>query len=447
MFSDNAPAEEVTAGLGPAFTPAETGPAPTAAVPAGWRRHFFPLWSGQALSLLGSQAAHFALIWWLTETTGSATVLATASLVAFLPQVALSPLAGVAVDRWSRKRTMLASDGLVALVSLLLAWLFASGRLALWHVYAVLFARALLGVFHWPAMQASTALMVPGRHLTRVAGLNQALFGLLNIGGPALGALLIARLDLASIMLVDALTAAAAMLALALVRVPQPAGEAGRRLASIGADLRAGLAYILRWRGLLILIGMAMLIKLAITPAFALLPLLVYDHFSGDAGQLALLEGLLGGGMLGGGLALTAWGGFRRRIYTILAGLMAVSLGLLPLGLAPADRFELALAAMLVVGLSLPFIDGPLFALLQAGVAPNMQGRVFTLLSSLVGLTSPLALALAGPLSELLGLQVWYLAAGAACLLAGAAGFFVPALVAIEARGEQAVAAGPADMI
>src|SRR5512134_2236827 len=88
---------------------------------------FLILWTGQALSLLGSPAVQFALIWWLTQQTGSATVLAMAALLGLLPAVALGPVIGVLVDRWDRKRVMLAADGLVALASLALAYLYLAG--------------------------------------------------------------------------------------------------------------------------------------------------------------------------------------------------------------------------------------------------------------------------------------------------------------------------------
>jgi DHA3 family macrolide efflux protein-like MFS transporter len=85
---------------------------------------FFVLWTGQALSLLGSQAVQFALIWWLTERTGSATVLATATFFGLVPQIVLGPFIGALVDRWNRKRILLVADSIVAAASGLLALLF-----------------------------------------------------------------------------------------------------------------------------------------------------------------------------------------------------------------------------------------------------------------------------------------------------------------------------------
>ena len=156
-----------------------------------WARTFFTFWTGQALSLFGTQLVQFALVWWLTETTGSATVLATATLVGVLPNVFLAPVAGVLVDRWSRRTIMIASDGAVALATLALAVDFALGVVQVWHVYLALFVRAAVGTFQFPAAQASTSLMVPPEQLARVAGLNQMLQGGMIIIAPPIGALLL----------------------------------------------------------------------------------------------------------------------------------------------------------------------------------------------------------------------------------------------------------------
>jgi DHA3 family macrolide efflux protein-like MFS transporter len=149
-----------------------------------WQPRFFTMWTGQAFSLAGSRITQFALVWWLTQQTGSATVLAAATLAAIIPEIFLSPIAGIYVDCWNRRRVMIAADALIALASLWLAYQYWTGVAQVWHVYAIILARGVGGSFHWPAMQASTSLMVPKRHLARVAGLNQTLNGALNVIGP-----------------------------------------------------------------------------------------------------------------------------------------------------------------------------------------------------------------------------------------------------------------------
>jgi DHA3 family macrolide efflux protein-like MFS transporter len=180
------------------------------------------------------------------------------------------------------------------------------------------------------------------------------------------------------------------------------------------------------------LIGVAMIVKIALTPAFSLLPLLVSQHFNGGAAQLSLLEAVAGVGIVLGGLILSAWGGFRRKIHTSMLGMVILGLSFLVLGFTPGGLFWMALVSIFVAGFTIPLIDGPIMAILQSTVAPEIQGRVFTLMGSLLSITSPFSLAVAGPVSDWLGLQVWYVVAGVLCGVTGVALFFVPAIVNIE---------------
>src|SRR6266508_1445357 len=146
-----------------------------------WAPRFFTLWSGQALSLLGSQLVQFAIIWYLTKKTNSATALAIASLMGLLPQVILSPFIGTWVDRGNRRFILIAADATVAIATLLLAILFAMGLVQVWQIYVALLIRAIGGGFHQSAFGASVVLLVPKDQLARVQGFNQALTGGLNI--------------------------------------------------------------------------------------------------------------------------------------------------------------------------------------------------------------------------------------------------------------------------
>ena len=405
--------------------------------PSRWQIPFFTIWTGQAFSLIGSQMAQFALVWWLTKTTGSATVLATATLVAILPGVVLGPFAGALVDRWNRRKVMIVADGFVALVSAWLAYLFWSGSMSVWHIYVAMLARALGGAFHWPAMEASTSLMVPKEQLSRVAGLNQTIRGALNVIAPPLGALLLSLLPLHGIMGIDVVTAIIAISPLFCVTIPQPrrteaAGAVAESKPSLWQEMGAGLRYVWGWPGLRAALVMAMIINFVVNPAFSLMPLLVTEHFKGGALQLGWLESGWGIGMVLGGLLLSVWGGFRRRVYTSLVGLVLEGIGIMLIGLAPENGFWLALAAIFVAGFMNPLINGPLFAVLQTMVAPEMQGRVFTVVGSLSSAMMPLSLAVAGPVADAVGIRTWYVVGGAIFALIGAGSFFVPAIVNIE---------------
>jgi DHA3 family macrolide efflux protein-like MFS transporter len=181
---------------------------------------------------------------------------------------------------------------------------------------------------------------------------------------------------------------------------------------------------------------MAMVLNFVLAPAGSLSPLLVTEHFGGGAMQLGWFNSIWGAGALVGGLTLSVWGGFRRRIYTSLMGVALLGVGALMLGLAPAALFWLALAANFMLGVMNPIANGPLHAIFQAVVAPEMQGRVFMVIGSLCTAMMPLSLAIAGPLADVVGVRAWYVVGGALCMLVGAGAFFVPALVNIEEQGE-----------
>jgi DHA3 family macrolide efflux protein-like MFS transporter len=395
---------------------------------------FFILWTGQAVSLLGSQLVQFALIWWLTQETGSATVLAVASLVGLLPRVMLGPFIGALVDRWNRRHIMLVADSLIALVSLALAILYFSGNVRIWHIYTIMFVRSVGGGFHGPAMTASTSLMVPKKHLTRIQGLNQTLDGGLNIISAPLGAILLGWMPIEGILGIDVITALFAIVPLFFILIPQPEPrqEQVDKVSTVWQDVRVGFRYMLGWPGLMAIAMIAVVINMLFTPAFSLLPLLVTEHFGGEALQLGAMQSAMGIGFVSGGLLLGGWGGFKRRVLTSIMGLLGAGLGVLMLGFVPASLFPIATVAMFIVGMMLPLVNGPIMAVLQATVQPEMQGRVFTLLSSAASAMSPVGLSIAGPVADAIGVRIWYVAGGIACMLMGVVGFFIPAVTHIE---------------
>jgi MFS transporter, DHA3 family, macrolide efflux protein len=398
---------------------------------------FFTIWTGQQLSIVGSRAAQFALVWWLTLETGSATVLATASLVAFLPTILLGPFVGALVDRWNRRVVMIMADSFIALVGLWLAFLFWSGSMEVWHVYVVMLARSFGETFHSPAMAASTTLMVPQRHYTRISGLNQTIHGLLNLIGAPLGALLLAIMPLHGVMLVDVATAAFAVIPLLFVMIPQPKEEhvAAIKTDSFLRNARDALRFVLHWPGMLVLLAGASILKIALIPAFSLVPLLVRNHFGGDAAEYSILSVCVGAGMLLGGLLLSVWGGFKKKVYTILLGMFGLGISALILGLTPADMFLLGMVSVFAIGFAVSIVDAPISAIMQATVPPEMQGRVFGLLGSLFALTTPIGLAIAGPVGDAMGIPFLFRISGIVCIGVAVISFFIPAFRTIEEHG------------
>jgi len=402
-----------------------------------WKASFFTIWGGQAISILGSQLVQFALIWYLTVKTGSATMLAIASLAGLLPNVLLGPVVGTLVDRWNRRHIMLLADGVIALATAILAVLFALDAVELWHIFAVMFVRSLASSFHGNAMIASTALMVPVEHLTRIQGVNEMLNGGLNVIAAPLGALLLEVLTIQGILIIDILTALIAILPLLFTLIPQPArrdhGE-GRNEApmTVWQDFKAGFRYMIGWPGLLIIGLMTVGVNFMLMPAFSLLPLLVKGHFGGGAMQLGWVESAIGVGVVVGGGLLGAWGGFKRKILTSMFGVIGIGISTLILAFAPSSAIFLAVGGAFLFGIMNPVTMGPFFAVIQSAVEPDMQGRIFSIMGSIGTGMAPVGLMIAGPVADRAGIQLWFLLGGVMCVCMGVTGMLLPAVMRIE---------------
>lgn len=404
-----------------------------------WATRFFIIWSGQALSLFGSALVQFALIWWLTQKSGSATVLAIATLVGMLPQIVIGPFAGAFVDRGNRRVIMIVADGTIALFSLLLAYLFATGMVQIWHIYAIMAVRSIGGAFHFPAMSASTSLMVPKEKLTRINGLNQALQGVNSLVAPPIGALLLGILPTQNILFIDVGTALLAILPLLFIAIPQPRrleSEQGKEKPNLLKDVKDALAYIRTIPGFTAIIFMALFLNFLLVPTGSLVPLLITKHFGKGAIELGLMESVMGVGIITGGILLSIWGGFKKKIATSLVGIVGLGIGVMLIGLVPAHLFMLAIIGNIILGLMIPIANGPVGALMQSIVRPDMQGRVMSLVNSGATAIAPLGLLIAGPFSDWLGIRVWFWAGGILCVLIAASAFFIPIIMNIEADTE-----------
>lgn len=399
-----------------------------------WAPRFFTIWVGQQLSWIGSRVGSFALVWWLTRETGSAQVLATATLGIIIPMVVLGPIAGAYVDRWNRRLTILIADASIACVSLLLAYLFWSGQMEIWHVYLVIVGRSIGGAFHRPAITASTTMLVPERHLTRIAGLNQSMIGGIRVLGPVAGAMLISIMPLHGVMLIDVATAAFAILPLLFLRIPQPKAETMQKGERLLTSLRIAFAFVWQYRGIFHIAMLAGFINFVISPVFVLLPLLVTQHFQGGPLELGWLQSASGVGLIAGGLLLSLWGGFKKKLVTMYVGGALGGLALALLGVIPSNLFPIAVVAMGANGLFNAWYNGATAPLLQTVVPPDMQGRVDTLVTSICQGVYPISLAILGPVVNVIGLRTWYVGGGLLMFVVCVMALFVPSIANLEER-------------
>jgi DHA3 family macrolide efflux protein-like MFS transporter len=173
----------------------------------------------------------------------------------------------------------------------------------------------------------------------------------------------------------------------------------------------------------------------------------VQTHFQAGALQLGWLNSAWGIGMIAGGLILSAWGGFKSKVVTALLALIGQGLGFVLIGLTPADAFWLSIAGMAFGGTMNPLVNGPFGALIQDVVAPELQGRVFTVLTSMAALAAPLGLAIAGPISDWLGVQVWFIIGGLVCVVGSIVMLLTPAVMHLESHGHAVQAARDAQSL
>jgi len=392
---------------------------------------YLVIFSGQAFSLFGSRLVQFALVWYLTSQTGSAQVLATASIAAIIPQVVLAPFAGAFVDRWNRKRVMMVSDSLIAATVLVLAGLFVIDRVEVWYIYAVMLIRSTGAAFQWPAMQASTSMMVPRQQLPRIAGLNQSLQGLVSIVAPPLGAVLLEMFPIEYVIAVDVLTAIMAVGPLVFIAVPQPERK-DLSARGVLSDMREGFSWIWSKKPLVQIMMISLVINMVTNPAFSLLPLLVTDYFNGGAIELAWIQSANGLGMILGGLALGVWGGFKSKSKTAFSAITVAGLGLLGFSQTPGGLLWLGICFVFIFGFMNSIGNSSFMTVLQTMIPHEMQGRVFTLVMATSIAVAPLGLTIAGPVAERLGVRSWFLVSGCVIVAGALFGLFSPGIKSFE---------------
>jgi DHA3 family macrolide efflux protein-like MFS transporter len=401
-----------------------------------WQLKFSLILGGQAFSLIGSGLVQFSIIWWLTRETDSTVILSLAAITGLVPVILLSPLAGVVADRINRRLVMIMSDAFIALATLVMAVLMSLGYRPIWLIFVLLFLRAAGSAFHQPAFEAAIPLIAPEIHLVRTAAVTQILRSAISFLAPLLGALLIEWLPLAQILLIDVVSAGIAILLLLPAPIPSVSQSDGLRhpLAGYLQDMKIGIQYVLRWKGLLALIIVFGLSNFLLAPVLSMMPLIITRHFNGGAREYGFFEMALAIGVIAGSLSLSIWGGFKRKIVSINIAQIVCGLGLAGIALVASDSFWVVLVLIALCGLCSAYINSPATAIMQAKVDKEMQGRVMSIVTVVCMVAMPLSLAIAGPLANVIGLMPIVYIPGLISTLIGIACFLIKPLMNIENR-------------
>jgi predicted MFS family arabinose efflux permease len=372
---------------------------------------------GHGISATGEWAQKIGQAWLVLELSGSGTLLGITAGLQHLPTLVIGPWGGLLADRVDKRRLLLATQVAAGALALTLGLLTATGMVEVWMVMVLALMLGSVKALDKPAKQNLVLDMVGPADLANAVVLNSVVHNVAKAAGPAIAGMLIATVGIAASFYANAASYFAVLLALVLIR-PAELQPAPRTVRGPG-QLREGLRYVWatpRLRGPLLLMTVSGVLayEWAVT-----LPLLARDAFGGDAQTFGTMFSAMGLGAVIGGLAVAS--SMKPRTNTLLgtalvfSGLMLLTAGTPTLGVA-------FVALFLLGGASVAF-RSTATALIQLRSAPEMRGRVMSLLSvALVG-TTPLGGPLMGWLAEVIGIRFTFALGGVATAVAAVASF------------------------
>ena len=403
----------------------------------GTFKSYIFFWSGQLISLLGSTIVQFVIIWWITIRTKSAMFLSIANIAGFLPFIILTPVAGVFVDRWSRKALIGSVDFLQAIVTIIAVMFFMfeetifnypkyafnfdigtyiyryerflsnTGPITfVWVILIFLALRGSLQAFQVPAIQAIIPIMVPRKHLNRMNSVDFLFNGVIGLIGPVIAALLLAIpfLEVGDLLWIDAGTFLVAVIPLLLIKIPSvtKAEKKEKKETTFFQEFKEGVVFIKNKQGLLALLGVFTAANLCITPLFTLINLYVYAGHFGDATHLAFVLAFFQGGMIGASVLMVLWKGFKKKVIGVAGGILVTYLGFLMISFTPQGLFWFMGIGMLIMGISMPILNLSSQYIWQTVVPKEKLGRVMAVRQTLAQFSAPMGMILSGVIASVL---------------------------------------------
>ncbi|MBN2003026.1 MAG: MFS transporter [Anaerolineae bacterium] len=383
-------------------------------------RTFMIIWFGQIFSLMGTAVSQFGLTLWAYDVSGGkATPMAWIGAIFTAAMLVFSPFIGVWVDRGNRKLLMMLSDLAAAFVTLIVLILYIAGRLQIWHLYITAFISGTFQGFQWPAYSAAISTMLDKRHYARasamlemigpgsqifapiVAGALIGPIGLwINANAPTLANRLSGPPGILGLLIIDLISATVAIGTLLFVHIPQPErSEAGiQAQGGFIHEITFGLRYILQRPSLLALQTVFLVGNLFSNIGFAVYAAMILARTNQNALIFGGVQTASAVGGLIGGIVLSAWGGFKRRVHGILLGWIVSGLGMVGMGISQVLPLWLVFGFLIMA--AMPLINSSNQAIWQSKVPPDIQGRVFTSRRFIAWLAGPISQWIAGPLAD-----------------------------------------------
>lgn len=367
-----------------------------------WKSSIVRFMTAQTISLFGSSLVQYAIVWYITLTTSSGKMLTLSTICGFLPQIIVSLFAGVWLDKYNRKKMIMISDSLIALSTLILASSFFAGFKSMELLLLVLAIRSAGTGVQTPAVNAIIPQIAPKEKLMKISGINSTLSSLMMFISPAISGAILSLAPFEIILLVDVVTAMIGVFITATVFIaPYKTRKQGS--ASYLNEIKSGFLYLKQKRFIKRLLIFQITVLFLISPSAFLTPLLVSRTFGEEVFRLSASQMTYSLGMILGGILIAVWGGFKKKINTtILAGGIY---GLIMTGLALAPTFILYLICNMLIGITAPCYNAPITVTIQEEVAPEMHGRIFSLMQIATSCALPLGMLLFGPLADIFTVQ------------------------------------------
>lgn len=362
---------------------------------------FILIWFGQVLSLVGSRTTSFALSIWVYQHSNSATQFTLLILSTTLPAILISPIAGVFVDRWSRRWIMIISDFCAGLCTLTIAWLFVSGNLQVWNLCLISAISSSFSAFQGLAYSSATTLLVPKEQFGRASSMTQIRLSIAEILSPALAAALLVTVQIPGVVVIDLATLCFALICLLLVNFPEVQTTETHTedigfLSSFWQEITFGWHYLIERPGLLGLAAFVAICNFLIGGAEALTTPLVLSFASTQA--LGTISSIASSGMLISSFIMSLWGGLERQMNIIFTSVFFFSLFYVLAGLRPNPiLFTISNFCIFFI---IPIVNGAIQVIFQKKVAPEVQGKVFAFRTAFTQGFLPLSYLMAGPLAD-----------------------------------------------
>jgi MFS transporter, DHA3 family, macrolide efflux protein len=356
---------------------------------------------GQLFSVLASSMSHFALTIWMYQQTESAFALGMMQVFFITPFLIISPFAGVMVDRYNRKAMMMVSDLAAAIATGGIFVLYALGMLEFWHLYVAAVLNGIGNTFQWPAYSAAISTMIPKEQLGRANGLMSLMEAGPGVVAPLLAGMLLPLIGLVGILAIDIVTFFFAIGTLLFVHIPQPrkTEEGQQKTGNIWSEAAYGFTYIFARPSLLGLQLIFFFGNLFSGIGFTLLAPMILARTDSNSLIFGSVQSAGAIGAVAGGVLMSIWGGFKRRVHGVLLGWILFSLsGMLFLGIG--QGLAVWIPAMVIMSLCGPLINASNQAIWQSKVAPDLQGRVFSARRLIAWFAQPVSPIIAGTLAD-----------------------------------------------